>query len=448
MESNNSNQEKEEKKGLVYALENFSFKKAFKYNLWILVLFFFIIGILSVFVLSDEAYKLVGGKRYNELISDSGKKISFSLIEKIKYLFSDEDTKEKMIAEKLGTGSGDRDGEEFMDTNKVAGLNRGEGNYSVKGKGSSSSAYPYRPKGNISSSLNPLDTYLSGGGSNTSSSGKSTISSFTTSKSGLTKIKSMETSSFSKPSGKSSNSALDVLKDTYKTSLYAARDASNDTARVWSARAFDQAPNIKSMLQYDEKLRAKLDRINPNSIPDYLKDEGMDSKYNSLKPSDVPNPIAKKDDKASEISKEDVKKMIEDMASGVIPKAASGSGSGESNSDSLSTPNRPSLVDEFINDNGLAELYSHSDDYGNYTVYKGSKDGYIYLKVTNDHSGPNGTGLPDNSFQVYDPSTNQIAYCVVPGQGMLMPGDGACPSSMSWQWDEGYEHFANLYSKR
>jgi hypothetical protein len=102
MESNNSNQEKEEKKGLIYALENFSFKKAFKYNLWILVLFFFIIGILSVFVLSDEAYKLVGGKRYNELISDSGKKISFSLIEKIKYLFSDEDTKEKMIAEKLG----------------------------------------------------------------------------------------------------------------------------------------------------------------------------------------------------------------------------------------------------------------------------------------------------------------------------------------------------------
>jgi hypothetical protein len=456
MESDKPQVDKEERKGLIYALENFSFKKVFKYNLLILVVFLFIIGILSVFVLSDEAYKLVGGNRYNELVRDSGKNIKFSVFEKIKYLFSDEETKEKMIAEKLGENVSNREEDGFNGENK--GLDGGsaktesaynkDGRYMVGGGN-----IPYKPKESISANLGNPSGYFSGGVSNTSLSmnlSASSISSFKGVGSGTVKIKNMDSKySFSKPVEKNSNSALDMLKNTYKTTLYAARDASNDTARHWTAKAFEGAANIKATIQYDEKLRSKIDRINPNSIPYYLKDEGMDPKYNSLKPSDVPNPIAKKDDKASETSKEEVKKMIEDMASGVIPKATSGSGSGESNSDSISTLNRPSRIDEFINSNGLAELYSHSDDYGNYTVYKGSKDGYIYLKVTNDHSGPNGTGLPDNSFQVYDPSTNQIAYCVVPGQGMLMPGEGACAGpDMIWQWDKGYEHFANLYSKR
>jgi len=461
MESNKPQFDKEERKGVIYAFENFSFKKVFRYNLLILVVFLFIIGIVSVFVLSDEAYKLVGGNRYNELVRDSGKNIKFSVFEKIKYLFSDEETKEKMIAEKLGGKGIDKEGD-FDNEKDVlegkSGVGGQDDSYNGGDRGylAGGGEMPYRPRGSMNASLNSPNTYLYGGASNTSASisssesGVSSVSRFKGVGSGVAKIKNMDTKySFSKPVGKNSNSALDMLKSTYKTTLYAARDASNDTARHWTAKAFDGAANIKSTIQYDEKLRSKLDKINPNSIPSYLKDEGMESKYNSLKPSDVPNPIAKKDDKASETSKEEVKKMIEDIASGVIPKAASGSGSDESNSDSFSTLSHPSRVNEFINSNGLAELYSHRDEYGNYTVYKGSKDGYIYLKVTNDRSGPNGTGLPDNSFQVYDPSTNQIAYCVVPGQGILMPGEGACAGTdMIWQWDKGYEHFANLYSKR
>ena len=132
--------------------------------------FFLIVGILSVFVLSDEAYKLVGGSKYNELVSSGDKKISFSIFEKIKYIFSDEKTKEKMIAEKLELAESDGEDDKIAlegssETNSLSkgvqrgGYGRGEG----RGGGFSS-----RPKGTMVSSLNPLDIYSSKGHSNTS----------------------------------------------------------------------------------------------------------------------------------------------------------------------------------------------------------------------------------------------------------------------------------------
>jgi hypothetical protein len=448
MESNKHQGDKEEKKGLIYAFENFSFKRVFKYNLWILIVFFMVVGIFSVFVLSDEAYKLVGGNRYNELVRDSGKSIKFSVFEKIKYLFSDEATKEKMIAEKLGGNGIDKEGDFDKEKDVLEGksgvggqddsYNGGDRGYLAGGGG-----MPYKPKGSMNASLNSPNAYLSGGASNTSASisssesGVSSVSRFKGVGNGVAKIKNMDAKySFSKLGVKNSNSALDMLKSTYKTTLYAARDASNDTARHWTAKAFEGAANIKATIQYDEKVRAKLDKINPNSIPRYLKDEEMDSKYNSLKASNVPLPDMKKDEKSSdEISKEEMKKAVQDVVNGIIPNSMNIANKDDS---SIRSPS-----DEFIKNLGLVELYSHSDDYGKYTVYK-DKNGYIYLKVIDDKSGPNGTGLPDNSFQIYDPSTNLIYACVVPGKGTLKPGEGGCASpGMKWEWDEGYEKFAN-----
>jgi hypothetical protein len=443
MENDKPQFDKEERKGVIYAFENFSFKKVFRYNLLILVIFLFIIGILSVFVLSDEAYKLVGGNRYNELVRDSGKNIKFSVFEKIKYLFSDEETKEKMIAEKLGENVSNREEGGFNSENK--GLDGGsaktESGYNKDGRYIAGGGnMPYKPKESISSNLGNPSGYFSGGASNTSLSmnlSASSVSSFKGVGSGAAKIKNIDTKySFSKSGEKNSNSALDMLKNTYKTTLYAARDASNDTARQWTAKAFEGAANIKATIQYDEKVRAKLDKINPNSIPRYLKDEEMDSKYNSLKASNVPLPDIKKDEKSSdEISKEEMKKAVQDVVNGIIPNSM--------NAASKDDSSVPSPSDKFIKNLGLEELYSHSDDYGKYTVYK-DKNGYIYLKVTDDKSGPNGTGLPDNSFQIYDPSTNLISACVIPGKGTLKPGEGGCASpGMKWEWDEGYEKFAN-----
>jgi hypothetical protein len=333
MKSNNSNQEKEEKKGLIYALENFSFKKAFKYNLWILVLFFFIIGILSVFVLSDEAYKLVGGNRYNELVRDSGKNIKFSVFEKIKYLFSDEETKEKMIAEKLGGKGIDKEGDFDKEKDVLegkSGVGGQDDSYNGVDRGylAGGGEMAYRPRSSMNASLNSPNTYLSGGASNTSASinssesGVSSVSRFKGVGSGVAKIKNMDSKySFSKPVGKNSNSALDMLKNTYKTTLYAARDASNDTARQWTAKAFDGAGDIKSSLEYNEKLKSKLDRINPNAIPAFLKDPSLDSEeMKSLKEASVPG--FSKDDEETEKLKDEMKNEMSDMIKNAMKDAA------------------------------------------------------------------------------------------------------------------------------
>jgi hypothetical protein len=333
MESNKPQGDKEEKKGLIYAFENFSFKKAFRYNLLILVIFLFIIGILSVFVLSDEAYRLVGGNRYNELVRDSGKNIKFSVFEKIKYLFSDEATKEKMIAEKLGGKGIDKEGDFDKEKDVLEGksgvggedgiYNGGDRGYLAGGVG-----MPYKPKGSMNASLNSPNTYLSGGASNTSASisssesGVSSVSRFKGVGSGVAKIKNIDAKySFSKPVGKNSNSALDMLKSTYKTTLYAARDASNDTARHWTAKAFEGASDIKSSLEYNEKLKSKLDRINPNAIPAFLKDSSLDSEeMKSLKEASVPG--FSKDDEETEKLKDEMKNEMSDMVKNAMKDAA------------------------------------------------------------------------------------------------------------------------------
>ena len=417
------------------AFENFSFRKVFRYNLLILIIFLLFAGISSFFLLSDQASKLIGGPKYSELTSNSshGK---FSLIEKIKYFFSG--SKDETMEAKNKSGLKDLEGPGLEDSSSGAGGSSSSANSENSGKGGKSNSkggVSFHQGGqksvaqSLSADLSSPQSFASGSKSQTS------LSQFQTgSKANIGINTGNQKVMVAKPNGKNSASAMELLKSAYKAALLGARDASNDTARSWTSKAFDSSPDVKNTLKYDEQMRTKLDKINPKSIPDFLKDETMDPKYNSLKTANVPDPIAKKDENASENSKDNIEKMMQDMASGVIPKAASQDGDSRE-------PKSP--ADEYAETNGLAPLYSHSDDYGNYTVYK-DKNGYIYLRVTNDTSGPNGTGLPDNSFQVYDPTTNKIAFCSVPGQGMLMPGEGGCaPPDMTWQWDEGYEQFAN-----
>ena len=79
--------------------------------------------------------------------------------------------------------------------------------------------------------------------------------------------------------------------------LYGARLSSKDSAREWIARTFDGNQNSRNSLEYtSEEMKAKLDRINPDSIPKYLRDQSLDAaSARSLGSSDVDKPDFDKD---------------------------------------------------------------------------------------------------------------------------------------------------------
>ncbi|MFH7882697.1 MAG: hypothetical protein QW140_03195, partial [Candidatus Aenigmatarchaeota archaeon] len=289
------NKDKEERKDIYTVVESFSFKKVFRYRIFLLMMFFIFVGIISFFLLSNEAERLAGGKKYSQLSSESNRANSFSLIEKIKYAISSITSKEDLLAK---NDNFVKDNENIEEENTTTDENNSSDLRSSRFGGSASSTfndqmsknnfskgYSNFSKGSLESSLSSLSSMDAGGVSKTS------LSSFELSKTPNIKIKSNDTKvgiSYGKKA-EEDKSAMGLLKSTFKTTLMAARDASNDTARAWTSKAFDYSPESKQTIEYDEKLRASLDRINPNSIPAFLKDPSLDpDSMKSLKVADIP----------------------------------------------------------------------------------------------------------------------------------------------------------------
>lgn len=68
---------------------------------------------------------------------------------------------------------------------------------------------------------------------------------------------------------------MDSLKGAFRATFYGARLSSQDSARSWVSRAFDATPEAGTAIEYDEKMRSKLDRVNPDSIPSFLRDQDV-----------------------------------------------------------------------------------------------------------------------------------------------------------------------------
>ncbi len=99
-------------------------------------------------------------------------------------------------------------------------------------------------------------------------------------------------------------SVMEALKSAFKANLYGARLASQDSAKSWIAKAFDANHDAELSLEYDEKVKAKLDRVNPGSIPNFLRDQNMDATdAKSLGVSSVGKP---------ELDKEGTKESLEE----------------------------------------------------------------------------------------------------------------------------------------
>ena len=127
---------------------------------------------------------------------------------------------------------------------------------------------------------------------------------------------------------------MDALKSAFRANLSGARQASHDASRGWIARSFDANPESSYSLGYDEKMKAKLDRINPNSIPKYLREQNLDaSEAKSLRIPEVDKPEfdgdgtkeALKSDKDYQDKKDSSQDLAKALFNPIGPFAAAGS---------------------------------------------------------------------------------------------------------------------------
>jgi hypothetical protein len=131
-----------------------------------------------------------------------------------------------------------------------------------------------------------------------------------------------ETARAGAPKKGGAGGVIDALKGAFRASFYGARIASHDSARSWIAKTFDATPEYNTAIEYDEKMRAKLDRIDPNSIPKFLREQDVSAaEAKTLASSDVGKPSvdvegtkeALKNDKDYQS-----KKMAADLAKGAV----------------------------------------------------------------------------------------------------------------------------------
>jgi len=137
-------------------------------------------------------------------------------------------------------------------------------------------------------------------------------------------------------------SVLESLKGSFKASLYGARLSSQDSARGWISRAFDATEEASTAIEYDEKVKSKLDRVNPGAIPGFLRDQEVSAaEAKRLADSKVSKPKLDKDGTREALEEDkdyQQKKMAEDFASGMLNGLFAGvSGTGTENAPPVSS---------------------------------------------------------------------------------------------------------------
>ncbi len=377
-----------------------SYKRYWKAQLLLLLIFLLGFSFIAYFILGKQAYKLVGGDSYSELSRNSyGEKSIFKKV--ISYFVSDEalvDEKkslEKPSFENSSVASAGKLDSGISSTENSA-QTSGEVSFASRGSSMSSGA-------RLASSLH------SGLASASSGKSKTELSSF----SGNSKNLSVGTIKADKANFKNGlarqqkPSALEALKGAWKASLYGARLSSQDAAKSWTARAFDSSPEAESSLQYSQKMKSKLDTLNPNAIPKYLKEQNIEmDALSSVNPSEVPEFDKDNSKKEEEMnaSKEMREKLAQQISGGLFNSMYGGQpSSGE---------------DSILERMGIEQPDSEASLGPNVTT-----DEYGSIRVTQD----------DGSIYIFDPDTGAIAGCEKPDEGFcFLPGAGDCPSDLAF----------------
>lgn len=209
-------------------------------------------------------------------------------------------------------------------------------------------------------------------------------------------------------------SVLSALKGAFQASFYGSRLASQDAAKAWSAKAFDAAPDYETAIEYEEKMRTSLDKVNPGSIPSFLREQELSG--GDAKSIDVPKVEGfAVDIEASKAATKESKKnksMAENMASGLMNGLFSGIGSATSG-DEENEDDR-SVVDISSEDENawLFEFdgFDYTDMYGSYGAECGCSEAAPCCCLGSDYySGSGSTDLSGGySTDFYD--TNGVVW--------------------------------------
>lgn len=433
----------DEKKDVYTVVENFSLKKIFRYRVLLIFLFLIFAGIISYIVLTSEAEKLAGEKRYQNYSESRGLKgFGLSIIEKLKYAFAAV-TEKNADNKKVDLTNSDYKNE-YNDEKGEDGIHKsskgidggiGDGGSKTSHYFSSAQTGIYK-KSALESSLSQVAGEMSQLTSQTSLSG---FDSYASAKVKIGQLNSKVGLSYGKKN-ENDKTAMGLLKSTFKTTVMAARDASNDTARAWTSKSFDYTPDIKQTIEYDENLRASLDRINPNSIPAFLKDPALDPEsMKSLKVSEVPGLSSEENSRNNfDIDINDIKNQMNEY---------------NENKNKLLGLNNVSNLNPLFNMQGTSgdnELSEEEIDQKSYSVNTTNPNvatspqgevvtspssppdlGKEISNVTTDEYGYIRVTQNDGSIQIFDPDSGKIVGCEIPSDGMcLLPGADNCPKDV------------------
>jgi len=142
----------------------------------------------------------------------------------------------------------------------------------------------------------------------------------------------------STPKGAGRGSVMEGLKSAFKASFYGARLSSQDSAKGWIARSFDGTAEATTAIEYEDKMRSKLDKVNPDSIPGFLREQDVSAaEAKTLTASEVAKPKMDKEGTKEALAEDkayQAKKMAKDFSGSMINGLFSGlSGDGPTDDD-------------------------------------------------------------------------------------------------------------------
>lgn len=309
-------------------------RKKFRSLWWVQLVFLFAFlvaaGLYSWLNLGGVAHKLVGGEGYDEYSADSALYSSGerSLLKKFSAFFGGEE--KPPFAENAAVSALNRD--------LAGGLGGEKDDFAARGNGmpedgektrddfakAGTAGPPAGMKKEFHGKLRPLNkgAFAPSGASRSKTAGE-----FSGGNENLVEVRKSEGEKQTGERLKGREmSAMKQLKSALKTGVYGARDASQDAAKLWVAKTFDNAGASRFSLEYDEKAKAQLDRVNPDSIPDFLREQNIND-ANKLSVKKVGDPEVDKEgtkDALENDKKYQAAKMAKDLSEGILNPMFSG----------------------------------------------------------------------------------------------------------------------------
>lgn len=340
-------------------------------------------GYYAIIAMRQSAQKLVGGDSYNQLSANSAIYSGGTSVPKSDSYFTEEEQASAGAAGNAGEAASAA-GDKLKAPGRVSSGNSGSSSAAVpeemaaeEGGGQGGSGF--RAQSSQSSMSAKLQARSSnagaaGGPSKTSGQSRSVAFQENGGVAGVTSAK--NNTQAAAPKGGGGPGVLESLKGAFRASVYGSRIASQDSAKGWIARSFDATPEARTTIQYSDRMKADLDVVNPNSIPNFLRDQDLSAAgAKTLSASAVSKPKMDEDAaKAAEEKAAKEKSAVEEMLPGMMNSMFSGLGPKTDTPDEESGTDGEGDDKSLMSDPKAKPDVGVTDEYG-YTSY-GPSDGF------------------------------------------------------------------------